>query len=498
MSRLHLLFRLLRSEGIRSVLIRSLSWIDRWRRRLARSGSRVPAAELVALEQWAAETHGGGSPNLPEGSFAGLARELGEADRRRVLHLTSSDPRWNGGGIDHHLRMLAPALSAAGWSSAVAWVRAGRLELLWDGRSDLLWTFDLSRLGDDLDSALCRALDVVIAALGIEVLHAHDLRAFDRSWLVRLTTPLVVSLHDFHLFCRRPHLIEALSLDFCGYSRDAERCRRCLDAGGEAPSAEGGDPQASWREESARLLARADALAAPSAFMLRTVGELFPDSTVAAKAKLVEHERSLPWPDSRRPPLRAPDESGGTRVVFVGQFHWVKGSRVFLQIVEALAEDRRFSFAVVGEVIDHWALDRARKVARVETTGRYRRSQLPRRLCPDTDVVAFTSLAPESSSYTLTEVLSLGLAVFAFDRGAVAERLRRLDRADFLVDPADGASGFVRGLESLVGGVLEWPEPTAETPRSAEEMARNVVTVYEQVLAGRESGSPERSTIPDL
>jgi glycosyltransferase involved in cell wall biosynthesis len=151
--------------------------------------------------------------------------------------------------------------------------------------------------------------------------------------------------------------------------------------------------------------------------------------------------------------------------------------------VRQLAGDRRFRFLVLGGVVDHPALAAARRNAPVEALGWYRPPELADRLCADSDVVAFTSLAPESWSQTVSEALALGLPVVAFDQGAVAERLRRLDAANFLVSPTEGVDGFTRRLRALANRELCWPFDCAEPEWSPSQMAKRYVEVYEQLAA---------------
>jgi glycosyltransferase involved in cell wall biosynthesis len=295
-----------------------------------------------------------------------------------------------------------------------------------------------------------------------------------------------MSLHDFQLYCRRPHLMESTTFDFCAYSRDHVRCRRCLEASGMPETKSAASAQDEWRSDSAALLRRSAAVIAPSRFIAKAVADLFSDLQIGDKTCVIKNERATEPSGSSRV---GEDAGERVRVVFVGQFTRSKGSAVFAQIAYALARDPRFSFRVVGGIVDHESLRLARAATRVKTSGWYRRERLAELLDADTDVVALVSVVPESWSYTLTEVLTAGTPVLAFDLGAVGERLRRMGRQRWLVPRDEGAAGFVRRLREHAEGGLQWPRGAVEGTWSSEQVAQQHAELYESCskLARRES-----------
>ena len=84
---------------------------------------------------------------------------------------------------------------------------------------------------------------------------------------------LVLSAHDFALFCRRPNLLEEPSGRFCGFSRDAHRCLRCLTV--DDPGATFAET-AERRESASSLLGSAAAIVHVSDFSRRSHLDLFP------------------------------------------------------------------------------------------------------------------------------------------------------------------------------------------------------------------------------
>ena len=79
------------------------------------------------------------------------------------------------------------------------------------------------------DAAFERAVARAAAEVGARALHVEGLAGIPLGSLLELHRSglaLVLSVHDFSLFCPRPHLLERPQLRFCGYSRDRERCAR--------------------------------------------------------------------------------------------------------------------------------------------------------------------------------------------------------------------------------------------------------------------------------
>jgi GT2 family glycosyltransferase len=405
-----------------------------------------------------------------------------------VLHLTGCDPGRPQGGVDHHVQTLRAGLRELGWSAAIAWVEGPTLRVLWGARADKVWTFHLPIGVAERAAIQRRILEYVCRALGIQVLHAHDARRFERPSLCELGLPLVLTFHDFQLYCSRPNLLESTTSEFCDYSRDAGRCRRCLAAAGPSRAEGVAGSAERWREGSARLIDRAAAFVAPSSFMARTIQGLFPACSVESRCRVIEHDRAAGSASAAPSVRRSPP-----RVAFVGQYEPGKGSRIFVELVRALASDAGVRFAILGGIVDHEALDAARSAARVETIGWYRRERLPGLLRPASDVVVLPSIVPESSSYTLSEALAAGVPVLAFDHGAVAERLKRVGRGDWLVPRIEGAAGFAERVRAHAAGRLSWPGQPQEGPWSALDVARRHVEVYRESLGRLQERGQSRS-----
>jgi glycosyltransferase involved in cell wall biosynthesis len=389
-----------------------------------------------------------------------LHRDSWTKRRLRVLHLVSRDPDDPAGGADHHARDLGRCLEDAGCGSAYAWVVNSELKVLWGSDREFEWSF-----GAGCFEEQCAGIAYVLGALQIGVIHAHDLMPFERSRLARFGVPLVISLHDFQLFCFRPHLMESTRGEFCNFSRDRERCARCLATDRVGTLSRLDD----WRTESVEILREASALIAPSNYMARSVPTLFRQDNLLQKTHVI-----TPGSGGRGGRAVARGDSLVQRVVFLGQFHAVKGSRVFADLVRLMANDSELRFAIVGNIVDRESLAGIRRIAQVETSGRYRRRHLGQLLDRQRDVVVLPSVVPESYSYCLTEALASGLPVLAFDLGALGERLRAIGADDFVVKTEEGAAGFARRLRAMTAGLLRWPAIVPKEESKAEFAKRHV------------------------
>ena len=125
------------------------------------------------------------------------------------------------------------------------------------------------------DAAFERAVARAAAEVGARALHVEGLAGIPLGSLLELHRSglaLVLSVHDFSLFCPRPHLLERPQLRFCGYSRDRERCARCLAQDWPVGLRFQDERRAIARE----LLLAAAAVVYPSEFLRDRHLELFP------------------------------------------------------------------------------------------------------------------------------------------------------------------------------------------------------------------------------
>jgi glycosyltransferase involved in cell wall biosynthesis len=289
---------------------------------------------------------------------------------------------------------------------------------------------------------------------------------------------VVISVHDFALFCPRPNLVEEPCGRFCGYSRDASRCGACLAATWRLSA---GFVER-WRDASTALLSKVDAVVYPSEFLRRQHAELFPKEL--PRLERVIAPTAPPGADPMEEPRRRRRRAGEPfRVAFVGAYRPHKGALIF---EELLRRDRpRAERTVVWQVLgsgDPALLLSARRLG-ARIAGHYRAGRLTRLLLEEEiDLALLPALWPETYALTLSECRAAGVPVLAFALGAIADRVRS-EGGGVLVPPEEGADGVAAALERVRTGALEIPpfrgiEPGPSAFRAAagrEELYRTLL-----------------------
>ena len=289
---------------------------------------------------------------------------------------------------------------------------------------------------------------------------------------------LVVSLHDFALCCPRPNLVELPRVRFCGFSRDAGRCRACLAATWSLPEGhlEG------WRRDAKALLAAADAVVYPSEYLRRQHAVLFPGVRAG-----IERVLAPPAPgDHAAGPVAATRHLAcgeAARVAFVGASRPHQGALVFEELVRSwTAASRPVRWSILGS--GEPALARRARAWGIRVEGHYRAGSLARRLREEeVDVALLLSIWPETFGLTLSECRSAGVPVVAFAHGAIAERVAA-DGGGLLVPPEDGAAGVGEVLESLLSGTIDVPPLRGEACGLSPDRAALERTALYRTLLG--------------
>jgi glycosyltransferase involved in cell wall biosynthesis len=238
--------------------------------------------------------------------------------------------------------------------------------------------------------------------------------------IAMLGVPYDVHVHDYALICPRIALV-GRERRYCGEPAVAT-CEACTaDLGsisGEAISV------ASLRQRSARLLAAARHIVAPSEDAAGRMRRHFPSVTV----------RVAPYGDDTTgvaAPLPIRPGCTVARICVVGAIGIEKGYEVLLACARDAAErGLKLQFVVVGHTIDD---GRLLDTGCVFVTGEFRPAEVVRLIeAQNASVAWLPSVWPETWCFTLSEAWSAGLSVVAFDLGAQAERIRRTGRGVLL------------------------------------------------------------------
>jgi glycosyltransferase involved in cell wall biosynthesis len=273
--------------------------------------------------------------------------------------------------------------------------------------------------------------------------------------------PVVISVHDFSLFCARPHLLEQPMDRFCFYSRDLDRCERCLRQTWDVRKNE----QAERRGLARLLLMSAAGVIFPSQFLLDRHRELF---------ALPRLEMQVVEPAG--PAAIRSVQANATRrgIAYAGSVKRHKGAQLLPEVAAMLAARGLDLHVFGGGDVDLFRM--LRQLPNVVIHGYYRSDALPSLLARHSiGLVVIPSIVPEAYCLTLSEAWLGGASVAAFDLGAQADRIRR-DGGGWLAPLESGAAGLVEIVDRWLSET-----PTAQLPRSATspaDAARSHVELY--------------------
>jgi GT2 family glycosyltransferase len=318
-----------------------------------------------------------------------------------------------GGGVERRIEAVCSLHAAAGRRAIV--LRPARLPgdnpavQVCDGSAEDFPNLRFA-LPDEL-SALVRLLRAERPA----VVELHHLLGHDPSILdlpARLGAPYEVHVHDYAWLCARVMLIGP-ARRYCGEPGVAG-CETCVADAGSMLDEE--ITPAALRHRSAGLLAGARRVVAPSRDAADRIALTFPGIDV----EVVPHESDPARLNVRPGPVRG----RRCRICVVGAIGIPKGYEVLLACArDAARRDLPLEFIVVGHTIDD---ERLLLTERVFVTGRYEPDEVIELIGAQAADLAFLpSIWPETWCLSLGEAWRAGLAVAAFDIGAIAERIRR-------------------------------------------------------------------------
>ena len=302
----------------------------------------------------------------------------------------------------------------------------------------------------DRDRDFERGIRRVLAVTRARAVQIEGASGVPLDAVLRLTAsgiPVILSIHDFALFCARPNLVEQPSRQFCFYSRDLDRCERCLRQTWDVRAAAQGAHRALARE----VLQSAKAVIFPSRFLLDTHRDLF------ALPELAGEVIEPAVPDA---PISAHSDGPRDAIAFAGNVQPHKGGHLLAPIARELARGGQRLHVFGGG--DRELLRGLRAQSNVTIHGYYTRGTLPSLLVRNhVGLVLLPSIWPESYAMTMTEAWLGGAAVAAFDLGAPAERIRS-HGGGFVVPLEAGASGFAGVVQRWSAG-----SDNVEIPRVA-------------------------------
>ncbi len=236
--------------------------------------------------------------------------------------------------------------------------------------------------------------------------------------IAHLQVPYDLHVHDYAWLCPRVALVGAAER-YCG-EPDVAQCEVCVASAGNLIDED--ISVAALRRRSARLMARARRVIAPSEDAAARIRRHFP----------AVHPTVQPHADDAalgEPPLS--NSTNASRICVVGAIGVQKGYQVILDCAQDAANWRLpLEFVVVGHTIDD---RRLLATGCVFITGSYAPDEAVALIkAQNASLALLPSIWPETWCFGLGEAWQAGLRVAAFDIGAQAERIRRTGRGFLL------------------------------------------------------------------
>lgn len=264
-------------------------------------------------------------------------------------------------------------------------------------------------------------LKIALSELGIKRIHTHGLVDFTNEAPNQIYTlaqalgaPLWVDIHDYKVICPRINLVDREGR-YCGEPIDATNCDSCL-------ATEGNDFNVrsirEWRARHHQVLREAEKIMVPDKDVAERLSKYYPDLdyTISPHEDLCTNRSGV-----HQPTLVIGER---LKITVVGAIGKMKGYDILLACArDAKKRHLPLQFSLLGYSMD----DSRLKKAGVTVTGRYLEHEcLDRLRSLDPHVIWLPSRWPETYSYTLSDALKGGYPVFAFDIGAIANRLRNI------------------------------------------------------------------------
>lgn len=170
-----------------------------------------------------------------------------------------------------------------------------------------------------------------------------------------------------------------------------------------------------YRKRFRKLFSVTDEFVFFSKFSFDMVTGVYPEIT--ERARIIPHEPLLSGNCSE---YIKPEDDGAITIGFVGFFHHIKGSDLFIETIDEL-RNRGLN---VKPVVIGYKEEESYKELNYKFTGRYKRDDLGRLLSENkVDFVIYPSLNSETYSYIVQELMLLNVPVVVLRRGAPAERI---------------------------------------------------------------------------
>jgi glycosyltransferase involved in cell wall biosynthesis len=342
-----------------------------------------------------------------------LLRTATATDSSRIRHILFDHN--GGGGTGRYTQTLINTLLKQGHVILRVYVIDNRWFLDWRQPSHtmLFYTPSFDELFDGL--ALSHSAHLIINSL-----YGHPNPTLSASRLLGLTqtlnSTLEIKVHDFHAICPSPHLFD-FENSYCGVPKDTDKCTVCLPKNNGwyhdwYPEENKPTNIALWRKPFDSLFQAADIVTffGPSSIDIMKKAFSLKNDVI----KIVPHNTDYFLCDT---PL---DIMGALHIGVLGTLSKNKGSEVVQALSHHIKNQRLpIPITLIGETD-------AEMPTGVTVHGHYEPNDVPLIAKQyGITVILMPSIVPETFSYTLSEAMTMGLPIVAFDLGAQGNRVRQ-------------------------------------------------------------------------
>lgn len=258
-------------------------------------------------------------------------------------------------------------------------------------------------------------LSGILTSFNIHIVHIHHLikHSFDApSVAKKLGIPVIMTLHDFYLFCPKINLLDEKN-QFCLDKRSEEKCGRCLGTTHQFHT----NFLKTWKEKVFEMMKFVDLFITPSNTTKNMFEVEFPDLV----GKLVSVEHGINWGDQIKSDLFMDSTKSNFNVGFLGGLAPTKGSDLIYKFITAYSKNN-ITWHLIGGIGDQ-RLNLVNK-KNVVKHGRYNKEEISGILKENKiDIILLLSPWPETYSYTLSEAWSHDIPVLVTPIGALKERV---------------------------------------------------------------------------
>lgn len=260
----------------------------------------------------------------------------------------------------------------------------------------------------------------ILKEINITHVHTHGLVDYSHQAPMKvgqlvsaLNCQFFIEIHDYKVICPRINLVNSEGR-FCG-DPTVEACQKCLS---QSKNSFNQRDIVDWRSHHYRVLKQADAVYVPDEDVSNRLKRYYSDVNY-----VVEPHSDIDLSKVRisRPVL---NENEDLQIVVIGAISRIKGFDLLVSLAKLIQQKKLpIKISVMGFTLKDKLLEKHG----VLITGKYNEAMADDVLKNlPADVVLLPSIWPETYSYTLSLALKHSKPVFAFDIGAIPNRLRRV------------------------------------------------------------------------